>query len=353
MREIETVVQRIGPVDATVADRVQRRLDKLTKPRGSLGTLEDLARRYAAIRRQELPRLERKLILTLAADHGVTDEGVSAFPKEVTTQMVYNFLRGGGGINVLARHVGARVLVVDIGVDHEFTPQEGLILRKVARGTRNICKGPAMERREMVEAVKVGLGLVDEGAAGGADILGTGDMGIGNTTPSSAILAVMTGMAVEQATGRGSGVDGDALARKVAVIQRAIEVNAPDPDDPWDVLGKLGGLEIAGIVGILLGAAARCIPVVVDGFISGAAALVACRAQPLVAEYLFASHRSDERAHGALLQHLGAEALLDLNLRLGEGTGAALGIGLVEAGVRVLSEMATFGEAGVSESEPE
>jgi len=353
MREIEAVVRRIGPVDAAVADRVQRRLDKLTKPRGSLGKLEDLARRYAAIRRQELPRLERKLILTLAADHGVTEEGVSAFPKEVTAQMVYNFLRGGGGINVLARHVGARVLVVDIGVDHEFPPQEGLILRKVAHGTRNICKGPAMRPREMVEAVKVGLGLVDEGAAGGADILGTGDMGIGNTTPSSAILAVMTGMAVEQATGRGSGVDGDALARKVAVIRRAIEVNAPDPDDPWDVLGKLGGLEIAGIVGILLGAAARCIPVVVDGFISGAAALVACRAQPLVAEYLFASHRSDERAHGALLQHLGAEPLLDLNLRLGEGTGAALGIGLVEAGVRVLSEMATFGEAGVSESEAE
>jgi nicotinate-nucleotide--dimethylbenzimidazole phosphoribosyltransferase len=261
--------------------------------------------------------------------------------------MVYNFLRGGAGVNVLAKHAGARVIVVDIGVDHEFEPAEGLEIRKVARGTRNMAAGPAMTRAEAEQALLAGIGLVEKYRKD-LDIIGTGDMGIGNTTPSSAIVSVITGTEPEWVTGRGTGIDDAAFKAKVAVIKRAIAVNRPDRSDAMDVLGKVGGYEIAGIAGLVLGAALHRIPVVVDGFISTAGALIAAELNPLVKGYLIAAHQSVEIGHRTMLEHLEQRPLLDLNLRLGEGTGAALGISLVEAGVRVLTEMATFAAAGVS-----
>jgi nicotinate-nucleotide--dimethylbenzimidazole phosphoribosyltransferase len=262
--------------------------------------------------------------------------------------MVLNFLRGGAGVNVLAQHVGARVVVVDMGVDHEFEPVDGLEIRKIARGTKNMTEGPAMTREEAERAVLVGVEMVEK-YRDGLDLIGTGDMGIGNTTPSSAIVAVITGADPATVTGRGTGIDDRSLQNKVAIIKKAIAVNDPDPNDALDVLAKVGGFEIAGIAGLVLGAALYRIPVVVDGFISTAGALIASELNPLVKGYLIAAHQSVEIGHRKMLEHLEQVPLLDLNLRLGEGTGAALGISLVEAGVKILSEMATFTDAGVTE----
>lgn len=340
---------KIMPVKEEYILRAQRRLNNLTKPQGSLGRLEDFAQRFVAITENDRPTIGKKVIVTFAADHGVADKGVSAYPKEVTAQMIYNFLRGGAGINVLARHVGAEVRVVDIGVDHDFGDLPGLISRKIRRGTADMTAGPAMSKEETLAAMDVGTALAEEAKRDGVDIIGTGDMGIGNTTPSSAITAVITGRPVEGVTGRGTGIDDEALRRKITAIQTAIKVNEPDRRDPLDVLAKVGGLEIAGIAGLILGSAERRVPVVIDGFISGAGALIAYEREPGVRDYLFASHLSQERGHRAILDRIGLKPLLDLNLRLGEGTGACLGISLVEAGVRIYNEMATFGEAGVSE----
>jgi nicotinate-nucleotide--dimethylbenzimidazole phosphoribosyltransferase len=278
----------------------------------------------------------------------VTEEGVSAFPKEVTPQMVFNFLRGGAAVNVLARHVGAKVIVVDMGIDFDFEPMTGLEIRKIARGTKNMTKGPAMTREEAERAVLTGIELVEK-YKDDLDILGTGDMGIGNTTPSSAIVSVITGTDPEKVTGRGTGIDDLSLQNKIAVIKKAISVNKPDPKDALDVLAKIGGFEIAGIAGLVLGAALYRIPVVIDGFISTAGALIAAEMNPLVKGYLIAAHQSVEIGHRKMLEHMEQIPLLDLNLRLGEGTGAALGISLVEAGVKILGEMATFADAGVAE----
>ncbi len=335
--------------DPMVADALQARLDRLTKPLGSLGRLEELARWYGAARGTAAPVLRRKTVAVFAGDHGVTIEGVSAYPSDVTAQMVYNFLRGGAGINVLARHVGADVVVVDVGVAHAFPELEGLRRRKVRPGTANLAVGPAMTREEAEAAVGVGVELAEELAASGVDVIGVGEMGIGNTTPSSAITAVMTGAAPRDVTGRGTGIDDAVWARKVSVIDRAIAVNRPDAGDPMDVLTKLGGLEIAALVGVMLGAAGRRVPVVLDGFISGAAALIATALEPALAGSLLASHQSVEPGHRLALDRLGLVPVLDLGLRLGEGTGAALAIGLLDAAVKILNEMATFGEAGVSE----
>lgn len=344
---IKETISRIKPIQQASYMNVKKRLNNLTKPVGSLGRLEELAQRYAAIRGGNA-KLEKKVIFTFAGDHGVTEEGVSAYPKEVTVQMVFNFLQGGAGVNVLARHVGADVIVVDMGVDYDFKPAAGLVVKKVAKGTRNMAMGAAMTRDEAVKGIKAGIELAEEWAQKGVDIIGTGDMGIGNTTPSSAITAVMTGESVEDVTGRGTGISDEIFRSKVDIIKRAIEINKPNPDDPIDVLSKVGGFEIAGIAGLILGAASRNIPVVLDGFISGAGALIASRLQPSVCDYLFASHLSVERGHKVIIAKIGQKALLDLNLRLGEGTGAALGIGLVEAGFKILTQMATFDEAGVS-----
>jgi len=327
---------------------VQAQLDALTKPQGSLGRLEELATRYCLITGRDRPHIRNKIIFTFAGDHGVTEEGVSAFPKEVTPQMVLNFVRGGAGVNVLAKHVGARVIVVDIGVDYEFEPAEGLEVKKIARGTRNMVKGPAMTREEAERAVLVGMDLVEKYREG-LDLLGTGDMGIGNTTPSSAIVSVITDTEPEAVTGRGTGIDDQALRKKVAIIKKAIAVNRPDQNDALDVLAKVGGYEIAGIAGLVLGAALHRIPIVVDGFISTAGALVAAGLNPFSKGYMIAAHQSVEIGHQRALASLGLVPLLDLDMRLGEGTGAALGMTLVEAGVKILAEMATFANAGVSE----
>lgn len=342
-------IRNIRPVDQACMDRTQARLDRLTKPRGSLGRLEDLAVRYVGITGEEQPKVPSAVVLTLAADHGVTDEGVSAYPREVTAQMVLNFLRGGAGVNVLASHVGAEVRVVDIGVDHDFGPLPTLISRKVARGTKNFLREPAMSIAQASQALEVGVALADQLAAQGIRLLGTGEMGIGNTTSSAAITAVLTGETVAEVTGRGTGIDDQTYRRKVQVIEQAIMRHHPNPDDPLDVLSKVGGLEIAGLAGLILGGAANRIPLVLDGFIAGAAALIAVKLQPHCRNYLIASHQSVERGHGVILKQLGLLPLFDLSLRLGEGTGACLGIGLVQAAIKIFTQMATFDEAGVSE----
>jgi len=285
----------------------------------------------------------------MAADHGVAAEGVSAYPAEVTPQMVLNFVRGGAAINVLARQAGARVIVVDIGVASNLEPQRGLRLRKIARGTQNIVRGPAMTLSQAETAIAEGIDVVQAEIANGLDLVATGDMGIGNTTASAAIVAALTGQPVAQVTGRGTGVDDAGLARKIAVVERALAVNKPNPKDALDVLIKVGGFEIGGLAGVIIGAAAKRVPVVIDGFISGAAALIAVGLCPDVRPYLIAAHQSVEVGHRAALDHLDLKPLLDLNLRLGEGTGAVLAFHLVEAAARILDEMATFAEAGVSD----
>lgn len=310
--------------------------------------MEELAAWYVGITGKVPAPPLKKAVLLFAGDHGVVEEKVSAYPKEVTAEMVRNFLHGGAAINVLAKQGGIDVRVIDIGVDHDFGKLPGLIDRKVARGTGNIRRGRAMSRREALSAIAVGCDLAEEEARRGTNLLGTGEMGIGNTTPSSAITALLTASPIEAVTGRGTGIDEPTLRLKRAVIQEALRVNRPNPDDPIDILAKVGGYEIAGIVGLLLGAAARRIPVVVDGFISTAAALIAVAVAPEVKEYLVAAHRSAESGHRIALAKLGLDPLLDLDMRLGEGTGAALGMGLVESAVRILTEMATFDEAGVS-----
>lgn len=346
---LQDVCDRIQPLNQNVLVKAQARLDRLTKPLGSLGRLEEIAARYVMITGELKPPVPRGAVFTFAADHGVTKEGVSAYPREVTPQMVLNFLRGGAGVNVLARHAGVDVRVVDIGVDHDFGPVPGLIAKKVMRGTRNLLAEPAMTRAQAEQAVLVGVELATQAAREGVGLIGTGDMGIGNTTPSAAITAVMTGRPVAEVTGRGTGIDEAGHARKVAVIQQALNLHRPDRTDALDVLAKVGGLEIGGLAGLILGAAAARVPVVLDGFIAGAAALIAVGLQPRCREYFIASHRSVERGHQAILDHVGAKPLLDLDLRLGEGTGACLGMSLVCAAIKIYTEMATFDEAGVAE----
>ncbi|MBI5528564.1 MAG: nicotinate-nucleotide--dimethylbenzimidazole phosphoribosyltransferase [Deltaproteobacteria bacterium] len=345
---LSATLKRIPEVDPALERKAQARIDNLTKPVGSLGRLEEIARRLVAITGSETPSLERKVVFTFAGDHGVTEEGVSAYPREVTAQMVLNFLRGGAGINVLARHAGAEVVVIDIGVDHDFSGTSGLRIEKVVRGTRNFTKGPAMTREEAVRCVEVGIRLAGEHARAGFHIFGTGDMGIGNTTPSAAIAAVMTGVPATKVTGRGTGIGDEAFARKVLAIQRGIDLNAPDPRDPIAVLAKVGGAEIGGIAGIIIGAAANRVPVVVDGFISTAGALVAERLDSRTADFMFAAHRSVEPGHAIMMEAMRLQPILDLGMRLGEGTGAALAMTIIEASLKIYKEMASFDQAGVS-----
>ena len=342
-------IDRIQPTDLRLLAQAQARLDRLTKPIGSLGRLEELAARYVMITGEMNPQVPRGAVYTFAADHGVTVEGVSAYPSAVTPQMVLNFLRGGAGVNVLARHVGSEVRVVDIGVAFDFESAPGLIQRKVMPGTKNLMVESAMSLAQAEQALHVGIELATEAAQEGIGLIGTGEMGIGNTTASSAIAAVMTGRSVAEVTGRGTGIDDAGHAHKIDVIQRALAFHRLDSADAMEVLAKVGGLEIGGLAGLMLGAAAARIPVVLDGFIAGAAALIAVGLQPRCKDYLIASHQSVERGHRAILDHLGLKPLLDLDLRLGEGTGACLGMSLVFAAIKILTEMATFDEAGVSE----
>jgi nicotinate-nucleotide--dimethylbenzimidazole phosphoribosyltransferase len=349
MELLSETVEKIGPMNEELSEAAKKHLDSLTKPEGSLGMLEDFARQIILITENKSHLFDKKVIFTFAGDHGVVAEGVSAFPKEVTQQMVFNFLRGGAAINVLARHAGAEVVVVDIGVDHDFNETEGLVSMKVMKGTNNLMRGPAMTREEAERCIEIGILLANGYAAKGYKIFGTGEMGIGNTTPSSAIAAVLTGKKVPEVTGRGTGISDESLANKIRVIQESIKVNKPDRNDPIDVLAKVGGTELGGIAGLVLGAAANRIPVVVDGFISTAAALIAYRIEPGVKNYLFSAHKSAEIGHAAILDSMGLKPILDLNMRLGEGTGAALALMIIEAGLKIYKEMATFGDAGVSD----
>ena len=348
---IETTIHNIKPLDKNAMSAAQARQNTLTKPAGSLGRLEELSIQLAGIQGRPQPQVKQKAIVVMVADHGVVAEGTSAYPQEVTAQMVLNFVRGGAAINVISRQVGARVLVVDIGVAANTDSFQGIVHRKVASGTQNMCRGPAMTLEQAEQAVEAGIDIISREIDLGLDIVGTGDMGIGNTTASSAICAVITGKTAADVTGRGTGLDDNQLHHKIEIINRALAVNKPDAGRPLEVLAKVGGLEIAGLAGVILGAASRRVPVMIDGFISGAAALIAAGLCPLCKEYMIAAHVSVEPGHIFMLEHLGVKPLVNLNMRLGEGTGAALGISLAETSCRILSEMATFAEAGVSEKE--
>ncbi|MEJ2033045.1 MAG: nicotinate-nucleotide--dimethylbenzimidazole phosphoribosyltransferase [Deltaproteobacteria bacterium] len=346
--DLQKILAGIEPADRETMARAQARLDNLTKPRGSLGRLEELAARTCAMRRDLAARVDRKVIFTFAADHGVVAEGVSGFPQEVTGQMVANFLAGGAGVNVLARHVGAEVRVVDVGV---ATPVagEGLISRKVRPGTANMAQGPAMSEAEALAAIGVGVEEARKAVDERAEILGTGEMGIGNTTAAAALFAALLGLPAEEIAGRGTGIDDATLAHKKKVIAAALEVNRARLTDPLSALAAVGGLEIAAICGLVLEAAASRIPVVVDGFISTAGALAAIELKKEAGDYCIFSHMSAEQGHRLFFEKTGVSPLLHLDMRLGEGTGAALAMNLVEAGLKIMNEMATFGEAGVAE----
>ena len=347
MTRLAELLSAIAPPPPGGADAAERHLDSLTKPAGSLGRLEEIALRLALLR-GGAPEVCHPVIFTFAADHGVAAEGVSAYPQVVTAQMVENFLRGGAAVNVLARQAGARLVVADFGVAAPLERSERLVACPIGPGTANIAAGPAMTREQAVRAIETGAALAQQALDAGADLLATGEMGIGNTTVASAIAAALTGGAPERVTGRGTGVDDATLVRKVAVVRRALEVNQPDAGDGLDVLAKVGGFEIGGLVGVILAGAARRVPVVLDGFIAGSAALIAVALAPAARHALFAAHRSAEPGHALVLDHLGLTPYLDLSLRLGEGTGAALFIHLARAAALVWSEMATFKAAGVS-----
>lgn len=349
---LEKTLESIRPLDRAFEPEAQKRLDILTKPQGSLGKLEELARRVAVIQGKVPPQLGRKLLWVFAADHGITVEGVSAYPKEVTAQMTQNFLRGGAAINVLARHYGVEVEVIDVGVDAELSDPQGLRNCKVRRGTNNFSRGPAMSRTEALQSIEIGIRLVEEAVPKNPFLLGAGDMGIGNTSSAAAILCALTGASPRLVVGRGTGIDDHTWNRKLAAVERGLQVNRPDPKNPLDVLVKVGGLEIGAMTGVILAAAAFHTPMVLDGFVSSAAALLAQSFCPDVHDFLFAAHLSAEKGHGLMLEALQLAPVLDLAMRLGEGTGACILMGLIEAATRVLGEMATFESAGVGKKLP-
>jgi len=347
--ELQQLLNRIQPVDQSLNVLAQAHLDDLAKPQGSLGRLEEIALKYVLASGSLRPVLAKKKICCFAGDHGVAAEGVSAFPAEVTPQMVYNMLSGGAAINVLTRHAGVDLDVVDMGVNHDFADLPGLVKRKVKPGTANMAIGPAMSEADALQALLSGAALALEAHEAGYHVLGTGEMGIANTTPATALYSVLLDVPVESITGRGTGIDDERLKHKIEVIKKAIEVNASRSKTPFGALAALGGFEIAAIAGFVLGAAACKVPVVVDGFISSSGAVVALKLCPAVDDYLFFSHLSNEQGHKTVMQKLGARPILDLDLRLGEGTGAALSMQVIEGALKIYNEMATFSGAKVSE----
>lgn len=349
--DIRQLIESVRPADCSLAPQAQAHLDNLTKPQGSLGMLEEIAVKFVVASGRLTPVLEKKKISCFVADHGVAVEKVSAFPAEVTPQMVYNMLAGGAGINVLGRHAGADVEIVDVGVNHEFSAHPGLVLRKVRPGSANMAEGPAMSPHDAAQALMCGADLARKAREEGYHLLGTGEMGIANTTPATALYAVLLGMPTDSITGKGSGIDPARLEHKKAVLRRALEVNAEHCRTPFGVLASLGGYEIAAIAGYVIGAASCRLPVVIDGFISSAGAVAAMKLCPDVEDYLFFSHLSDEPGHRAVMRQLGIRPLFDFNLRLGEGTGAALAMQVIEGAVKIYNEMATFSSASVSEKE--
>ena len=348
MNLLERTIAAIQPVDPHWIAAAERHQLELTKPPGSLGRLEEIANRCAAIHETLAPPADRPRIVIFAADHGVCAEGVSAYPQAVTAQMVANYLRGGAAINALARAGGIELQVVDVGVLAPVAAPDGLISRRAAASTRNFCREPAMTDAEMQSALETGIDLAAEAAAAGCHLLGFGEMGIGNTTSASAIAAALTGEPVEKVVGRGTGLDDEGIARKRRAIERGLALHAARMASPLGILQCVGGFEIAAMCGFCAGAAANRLPVVTDGFIATAAAALAVRLCPAVAGYLFAAHQSAEPGHARLLAAIGQQPLLNLGMRLGEGTGAALAIGIVQAAVAAFTGMATFASAGVS-----
>jgi nicotinate-nucleotide--dimethylbenzimidazole phosphoribosyltransferase len=346
---LQQLLNRIQPAERSLSAAAQAHLDDLTKPQGSLGRLEEIALKYVLATGSFDPQLSRKKICCFAGDHGVAAEGVSAFPAEVTPQMVYNMLGGGAAINVLSRHAGADLDVIDMGVNHDFPDMAGLVNRKVKPGSANMAAGPAMSEKDALQALLSGAEIAFEAHDAGYHLLGTGEMGIANTTPATALYSVLLDVSVENITGRGTGIDDERLQHKIEVIHKAIAVNAFRCTTAFGTLAALGGYEIAAITGFILGAAARKIPVVVDGFISSVGAVVALKLCPSVDDYIFFSHTSNEQGHRKVMQKLGARPILDLDLRLGEGTGAALAMQVIEGAVKIYKEMATFSSARVSE----
>lgn len=351
LEECETalnhLIQGIHALDEQVMAAVQTRLDSLTKPQGSLGVLEALAKQLGGIQGQPWPEVQKKAILVMAGDHGVVAEGVSAFPQEVTPQMFYNFLGGGAGINVLARHAGAEVICTDVGMAFPLDPPE-LMAHRIMNGTHNMAQGPAMSRKEALLSLLTGAKIACQAIDSGVNVLATGEVGIGNTTPSTAIISLLTGLPPQEVTGRGTGLDDEGLIRKQNVIARSIAINQPDPKDGVDILSKIGGLEIGALAGAILAAAYSRVPILLDGVISTAAALIAVRICPTARFFLIPSHSSVEIGHRAALEQLELKPIMHLDFRLGEGTGAAVAFHLLDASIRILNEMATFESAGVS-----
>ena len=351
---VEHTIAAIRGIDERYQRAAQGRLDSLTKPLGSLGQLEAVAAQYVAWREEERPKIARKAVFVFAGDHGITEEGVSAYPREVTPQMVYNFLNGGAAINVLARHAGSDIVVVDVGVDHDFNGAAGLVHRKVRRGTRNFAREAAMTEEELSTAMEVGIDLARQAGEHGRTLIALGEMGIGNTSAATAITAALTGKPVAELTGRGTGLDQQRCIRKAQIIDRALKLhfgNWPSVrPEPLDILRCVGGYEIAAITGAVLAATANRIAVVIDGFICTAAAAVACAMAPNARFGIIAGHLSQEPGHRVLLESMSVKPILQLDMRLGEGTGAVLTFPIIESALRLYNEMATFGSAGVSEA---
>jgi len=341
----------VKSLNREVMDAAQARLDSLTKPLGSLGRLEGIVKSFAGITGELFPKVDKKTVIIMCSDNGVVEEGVSQSTKEITSSVTRNFMKGITCINVLSRHAGADIVVVDIGVDDDLNV-EGIINRKIRKGTWNIARGPAMTRDEAIKAMEVGIDIVRDLKQKGVNVLGTGEMGIGNTTTSSAVSAVLTGNSIEKMVGKGAGLSSEGLKRKIEVIKKAIEINKPDPNDPIDVLAKLGGFDIAGLAGCFLGAAAYRVPILIDGFISATAALVALKIKPEIREYIFPSHGSAEPGTAAVMEAIGFEPMLNLGMRVGEGTGAAIAFHIIDAAFAAYTQMGTFNDANIEQYVP-
>ncbi|KXB01822.1 nicotinate-nucleotide--dimethylbenzimidazole phosphoribosyltransferase [candidate division MSBL1 archaeon SCGC-AAA259O05] len=345
MNLIQKIKNQIEKLDGESMEEARKRQNRLTKPKNSLGRLEELSIKIAGITSNPSPNVDKKGILTFAADHGVANEGVSAYLQEVTGQMIQNFVKGGAAINVLSEQAGAELLVIDIGSKADLEESEGLKIKKVGEGTGNILKEKAMSRENAEKSIKIGINSFKNTDP---DLVGIGDMGIGNTTVSSAITATITGKPPKKVTGRGTGVDEETLKRKTKTVEKALDLRDPNPNDGIEILSKIGGYEIGGMTGVILSAAANRTPVLIDGFISTAAALIASTIEPKTKQYMIASHESGVKGHKHALEHLGLQPVLDLEMRLGEGTGSALAMPIIETSCKILNDMLTFEEAGVS-----
>jgi nicotinate-nucleotide--dimethylbenzimidazole phosphoribosyltransferase len=347
----EETLNMIEGLDIKIIGAVKKRLDSLSKPLGSLGKLEDIVQQIAGITGQVFPNIGKKAIVIMCSDNGVVDEGITQAPKNVTSAVTKNFFKGITGINVFARHTGADIFVVDIGIDDDIECP-GIICKKIRKGTRNMALGPAMTRDETIKAIEAGISVVSDLRDNGYNLLGTGEMGIGNTTTSSAIVAVLTGAKIEEVVGRGAGLTSEGLKKKIDVVKHSIKINNPDHKDPLDVLSKLGGYDIAGLVGCYIGAAANRVPILIDGFISSTAALLATRIKPEVKSFMLPSHMSSEPGSRKVIDALGLEPYLKLDMRLGEGTGAALAFHVIDAAMTAYKEMGTFDDARIDKYVP-